>query len=185
MAANVGRLQDALRCRVSIENPSHYLRIDGHDYDEVGFLTELAARTGCGLLLDVNNAYVNAVNHGGDAAAFIAALPATAIGEIHLAGFAEDADAAGDRLLIDDHGSPVADAVWSLYAQAVARLGPVPTLIERDNRVPALAVLEAEAARARTVLQGHAVAQEVFDPAGLAAGSALLPTARAAAGAHT
>ena len=141
-------------------------------------------RTGCGLLLDVNNAFVNAVNHAGDAAAFIAALPAAAVGEIHLAGFAEDADAAGDRLLIDDHGSPVADAVWSLYAQAVARLGPVPTLIERDNDVPALSVLEAEAARARAELQRHAAPHAAVAPARLAARVAPPPGAPAPAGAQ-
>lgn len=100
-------------------------------------------------VLGVNNAYVKAVNHGGDAWAFIRALPAEAIGEIHLAGFAEDHDGAGERLLIDHHGAPVADAVWALYARAVDWLGPVPTLIEPDNHVPALAVLEAGAAMAR------------------------------------
>ena len=181
---HVDEVQHRLRRRLLLENPSTYVEFAASTMDEAQFLNEVVHRTGCGLLLDVNNAYVNAVNHGGDAAAFIAALPAAAVGEIHLAGFAEDADAAGDRLLIDDHGSPVADAVWSLYAQAVARLGPVPTLIERDNHVPALAVLEAEAARARTVLQRHAAAQTVFDPSRQATGPALRPATLAAAGAR-
>jgi len=119
--------------------------------DEAQFLGEVVRRTGCGLLLDVNNAYVNAVNHGRDAWAYIESLPAAAVGEIHLAGYAEDVDGAGNRLLIDHHGAPVADAVWALYARSVARLGPLPTLIERDNHLPALAVLEAEAALARAL----------------------------------
>ncbi|HRC38111.1 MAG TPA: DUF692 domain-containing protein, partial [Rubrivivax sp.] len=130
---HVDEVQQRLRRRLLLENPSTYVEFAASTMNEAQFLNEVVRRTGCGLLLDVNNAYVNAVNHAGDAAAFIAALPAAAVGEIHLAGFAEDADAAGDRLLIDDHGSPVADTVWSLYAQATARLGPVPTLIERDN----------------------------------------------------
>jgi uncharacterized protein (UPF0276 family) len=170
---HVDEVQQRLRRRLLLENPSTYVEFAASTMDEAQFLNEVVRRTGCGLLLDVNNAYVNAVNHGGDAAAFIAALPAAAVGEIHLAGFAEDADAAGDRLLIDDHGSPVADAVWSLYAQAVSRLGSVPTLIERDNDVPALAVLEAEAARARAVLQRHALPHAAFAPACLAACVAL------------
>jgi hypothetical protein len=182
---HVDEVQHRLRRRLLLENPSTYVEFAASTMDEAQFLNEVVHRTGCGLLLDVNNAYVNAVNHGGDAAAFIAALPAAAVGEIHLAGFAEDADAAGDRLLIDDHGSPVADAVWSLYEQALARLGPVPTLIERDNHVPALAVLEAEAARARTVLQRHAAAQAAVDPTRQATGSALRPATLAAAGART
>ena len=181
---HVDEVQHRLRHRLLLENPSTYVEFAASTMDEAQFLNEVVRRTGCGLLLDVNNAYVNAVNHAGDAAAFIAALPAAAVGEIHLAGFAEDADAAGDRLLIDDHGSPVADAVWSLYAQAAARLGPVPTLIERDNDVPALAVLEAEAARARAVLQRHAAPHAAVAPARLAARVAPPRDALAAAGAH-
>ena len=152
---HVDEVQHRLRRRLLLENPSTYVEFASSSMDEAQFLNEVVRRTGCGLLLDVNNAYVNAVNHGGDAAAFIAALPAAAVCEIHLAGFAEDFDAAGDRLLIDNHGAPVAEAVWALYDQALARLGPVPTLIERDNDVPALPVLEAEAAMARALLQHH------------------------------
>jgi hypothetical protein len=117
--------------------------------DEGGFLAEVVRRTGCGLLLDVNNAYVSGVNGGRDPWELIAALPADAIGEIHLAGFAEDRDAAGDRLLIDTHGAPVDANVWALYRRAVERIGPVPTLIERDQDLPPLSVLEAEADTAR------------------------------------
>jgi uncharacterized protein (UPF0276 family) len=163
---HVDEVQQRLRRRLLLENPSTYVEFAASTMDEAQFLNEVVRRTGCGLLLDVNNAYVNAVNHGGDAAAFIASLPAAAVGEIHLAGFAEDTDAAGDRLLIDHHGAPVAAAVWALYDQAVARLGPVPTLIERDNDVPALAVLEAEAALARDVLQRHAAPRAALHPAG-------------------
>jgi uncharacterized protein (UPF0276 family) len=181
---HVDELQHRLRRRLLLENPSTYVEFAASTMDEAQFLNEVVRRTGCGLLLDVNNAYVNAVNHGGDAAAFIAALPAAAVGEIHLAGFAEDADAAGDRLLIDHHGAPVAAAVWALYAQAVARLGRVPTLIERDNNVPALAVLEAEAALARAVLQGCAAPRAAFGAAGQAARAARPGAARCAAGAR-
>jgi uncharacterized protein (UPF0276 family) len=146
---HVDQVQARLGRTLLLENPSTYVEFAASTMDEAGFLGEVVRRTGCGLLLDVNNAYVNAVNHGGDAWAFIRALPADAVGEIHLAGFAEDLDGAGERLLIDHHGAPVADAVWALFTRAVEALGPVPTLIERDNDIPALAVLEAEAATAR------------------------------------
>jgi uncharacterized protein (UPF0276 family) len=146
---HIDQAQSALGRRLLLENPSTYVEFASSTMDEATFLREVVRRTGCGLLLDVNNAYVSAVNHGGDAWAFIGALPAEAVGEIHLAGFAEDLDGAGARLLIDHHGAPVAEAVWSLYARTLQWLGPVPTLIERDNHIPELAVLEAEAALAR------------------------------------
>ena len=153
---HVDAAQQRLRRRLLLENPSTYVEFASSSMDEAQFLGEVVRRTGCGLLLDVNNAYVSAVNHGRDAWAFIAALPAAAVGEIHLAGYAEDSDGAGARLLIDHHGAAVADAVWALYAQTVDRMGPRPTLIERDNHLPALAVLEAEAALARTILASPA-----------------------------
>lgn len=149
VCAHIDQVQDRLGRRLLLENPSTYVEFTSSSMDEAGFLGEVVRRTGCGLLLDVNNAYVNAVNHGGDAWAFMRALPAEAIGEIHLAGFAEDLDGAGERLLIDHHGAPVAEAVWALYARTIEWLGPVPTLIERDNDIPSLAVLDAEAAQAR------------------------------------
>jgi uncharacterized protein (UPF0276 family) len=142
---HIDALQHRLRRQVLLENPSSYVAFASSTFDEAEFLAAVVRRTGCGLLLDVNNAYVSAVNHGGDAQAFIDALPAQAVGEIHLAGHAVDQDAAGAPLLIDDHGSPVSAAVWALYRHAVARLGAVPTLIERDNDVPAFDVLRAEA----------------------------------------
>ncbi|MBL8323518.1 MAG: DUF692 domain-containing protein [Rubrivivax sp.] len=148
---HIDQAQERLRRRLLLENPSTYVTFAASTTDEGAFLSEVVRRTGCGLLLDVNNAYVSAMNHGLDAWALIEALPATAVGEIHLAGHAVDRDAAGDPLLIDDHGSEVPAAVWALYARTIERLGPVPTLIERDNDVPPLVRLEAEAALAAAV----------------------------------
>lgn len=113
----------------------------------------VARRTGCGILCDVNNVYVSAANHGFDASAYLAALPAAAIGEIHLAGHAVRQLEQGRTLCIDDHGSRVAPAVWALYAEALARFGAVPTLVEWDTDVPPLDVLLDEAARARARLE--------------------------------
>lgn len=153
VCAHVDRIQTRLRRRMLLENPSTYVEFDSSTMPEGTFLAEVVRRTGCGLLLDVNNAHVSAVNHGRDPWALIESLPVHAIGEIHLAGHAEDRDAGGDRLLIDDHGAPVDVAVWQLHARTLARLGPVPTLIERDNDVPPLPVLAAEAAQARAALR--------------------------------
>lgn len=146
---HVDQAQQHLGRRLLLENPSTYVEFAASTMDEATFLSEVARRTGCGLLLDVNNAYVSAVNHGRDPWLLLGAVPASAVGEIHLAGFAEDRDAAGDRLLIDTHGTAVAAEVWALYRRTIARLGAVPTLIERDQDVPPLAVLAAEAAQAR------------------------------------
>lgn len=150
IAENVARTQDALGRRILVENPSHYLALDGHDYAETDFLSELVRRTGCGLLVDVNNVFVSAANLGVDAGAYLDALPAEAIGEIHLAGHAEDTGGGG--LLIDTHGAPVAEPVWALFERLVARIGPRPTLIERDEDVPDFDVLAAERDRAAGVL---------------------------------
>lgn len=147
---NVGRMQDALGRRVLVENPSLYLPLQGHALDEVDFLTALAARTGCGLLVDVNNVFVSASNLGYAAETYLDALPADAIGEIHLAGHAPDPGGSG--LLIDTHGAPVADAVWALFERLIRRIGPRPTLIERDDDIPAFATLLAERDRAAAVL---------------------------------
>src|SRR5262249_3765948 len=119
---HVDQVQDCLARRMLLENPSTYVEFDASTMDEASFLREVVRRTGCGLLRAVSNAYVSAVNHGRDAETFLDALPLRAVGEIHLAGFAEDRDAAGDRLLIDAHGSPVDEAVWRLYGEALARL---------------------------------------------------------------
>lgn len=150
---HIDRVQTRLRRRMLLENPSSYVAYECSTWDEGAFIAEVVRRTGCGALLDVNNAYVSGVNHGRDPWALIEALPAEAVGEIHLAGFAEDRDAAGDRMLIDHHGAPVDAAVWALYQRTLERLGPRPTLIERDNEVPALPVLAAEAAHARAAMR--------------------------------
>lgn len=142
---HIDQVQSTLQCRMLLENPSTYLRYAHNDYAEPDFLAEVVQRTGCGLLLDVNNVYVSCINHGDDAWAYVRRLPRQAIAQIHLAGFAEEVDGAGDRLLIDHHGAPVAQSVWQLYARTLHWLGrAVPTLIERDNAVPALAVMLAE-----------------------------------------
>jgi len=151
IAANVSIVQDALERPIAIENPSHYLAIDGHEIDEIAFLSELVRRTGCGLLVDVNNAYVSARNLGLDANAVVDAFPADAVAEIHLAGHSAD-PALGNALLIDTHDAPIAPAVWALFERLVARIGPRPTLIERDGNLPAHAELDAERARAAAVL---------------------------------
>lgn len=148
---NVGRMQDALKRRIAIENPSHYLRIEGHAWDEIDFMAELARRSGCGLLLDVNNVLVGARNLGYDAAAYIDRVPASLIMEVHLAGHTPD-PALGQALLIDSHDAPVAPEVWALYARLVARVGPRPTLIERDDHLPEFATLMAERARAAALM---------------------------------
>lgn len=148
---NVCRTQDTLKRRIVIENPAHYLRIEGHAWDEIDFMTELARRSGCGLLLDVNNVHVGASNLGYDAAACIDRVPAGLVMEVHLAGHAPD-PALGQALLIDSHDAPVAPDVWALYARLLARIGPRPTLIERDDKLPEFAVLMAERAEAAALM---------------------------------
>lgn len=151
IAANVGRMQDALGRKVLIENPSLYLPLTGHDLDEVDFLKALVAQTGCGLLVDVNNVFVSASNLGYRAETYLDALPAEAIGEIHLAGHAPDEG--GSDLLIDTHGAPVAEPVWTLHRRLIDRIGPRPTLIERDDDIPDFATLMAERDRAAAMLE--------------------------------
>lgn len=153
VCGHVDQVQNRLRRRMLLENPSTYVAFEASTMSEGDFISEVVRRTGCGLLLDVNNAYVSAVNHGCDPWRLIESLPVSAVEEVHLAGFAEDVDAAGDRLLVDHHGSPVDEAVWSLYVRTIDRLGPVPTLIERDHDVPPLSVMAAEAARAREAMR--------------------------------
>lgn len=149
---HIDRVQERLGRRMLLENPATYVEFEASTLAETEFIDEVIRRTGCGLLLDVNNAYVSCVNHGRDASAYLRALPLAAVGEIHLAGFAEDVDAAGNRLLIDAHGSAVANAVWDLYAEAVGYTGSMATLIERDNDIPALTVLHAEARHAEAMM---------------------------------
>lgn len=152
VADNVGRTQDALGRRIAIENPAHYLRIETHGWDEIDFLAELARRTGCGLLLDVNNVFVGARNLGYSAEAYVDAVPGELVTEIHLAGHTADANL-GAALLIDSHDAPVAAGVWTLYARLLARIGARPTLIERDGNLPDFATLMAERAVAEAQLR--------------------------------
>lgn len=142
---HIDQVQSHLGRRMLLENPATYLEFTASTWDEASFLSEVLRRTGCGLLLDVNNVYVSSINHGRDAHAFMRGLPLAQVGEIHLAGFAQAHDGNGDLLLIDSHGAPVAQAVWELYAFTLGLTGPVATLLERDNAVPAWPVLLAEA----------------------------------------
>lgn len=151
IADNIARTQHALGRRIAIENPSHYLRMDGHDWSETDFLVELTRRTGCGLLLDVNNVYVGAHNVGFDAHAYVDAIPADAIMEIHLAGHSLDTTSE-PPLLVDTHDAAIVDGVWALYRTVIERIGARPTLIERDDNVPAFDVLLAERSVAQAIL---------------------------------
>jgi len=158
VARNVEIVQAALRRPILVENPSLYMPLDGHEMTETEFLAGLVARTGCGLLVDVNNVHVSANNLGFSAAAYLDAIPAEAVGEIHLAGHDPD-PTLGERLLIDTHGAPVAEAVWALYERLIARIGPRPTLIERDDDIPAFDVLMGERDRAQAILHARAAAR--------------------------
>ena len=153
VAAHVDELQNTLQRRVLIENPASYLSFSDGTIAEPQFLAELAARTGCGLLLDINNVYVSAINLGFDPQIYLDAFPLGYVGEIHLAGHSAADDAEGRAMLIDTHGAPIADPVFALYEHVLARTGPLPSLIERDNDVPAWAALAAEAATANALLQ--------------------------------
>ncbi|MBK5300305.1 MULTISPECIES: MNIO family bufferin maturase [Gammaproteobacteria] len=149
---HIDQVQSNLKRPMLLENPATYLAFQRSTMDEADFISEVIRRTGCGLLLDVNNVYVSCINHQRDPLTYIDALPLQAVGEIHLAGFAEDTDSLGDRLLIDDHGAPIDNAVWALYRQVLDRVGPIATLIERDNQLPAFSVLHAEARQADELL---------------------------------
>jgi len=149
IAGHIDRVQTVLKRPILIENPSLYMHLRGHEMSETDMLTALCTRTGCGLLIDVNNVHVSASNLGFDARQWLDAIPTAMIGEIHLAGHAADAQR---PLLIDTHGASVAEAVWSLYDHLVARIGPRPTLIERDDDIPPYAELMAERDRAHNVL---------------------------------
>lgn len=150
---HIDQVQSHLGRRMLLENPATYVEFAASTWDEAAFLSEVLRRTGCGLLLDVNNVYVSSINHQRDAHAVIRALPLAQVGEIHLAGFAQAQDGNGDLLLIDSHGSPVAQAVWDLYAFTLGLTGPVATLLERDNDIPAWPVLLAEAGVAERQLR--------------------------------
>jgi len=152
ICAHIDQVQGSLGCRMLLENPATYVTFDSSTWSETDFLTELVRRTGCGLLLDINNVFVSATNHRFDPRAYLAAFPLAAVGEIHLAGH-DTEDLPSGPLLIDTHGAPVADPVWELYTEVLELAGPLPTLIEWDTDVPDFPVLVSEAARARTVLE--------------------------------
>jgi uncharacterized protein (UPF0276 family) len=157
----VGRVQDALGRRLVLENVSSYVRFAVDEMAEHEFVAELARRADCLLLLDVNNVYVSGVNHGFDPRAYIDAMPAERVVQIHLAGHSVE-----EGLLIDTHDAPVCEAVWALYRHTLQRIGPRPTMIERDDHIPALAELLAELAVARGI--ADAVASQALPEAGRA-----------------
>lgn len=154
VADHIDEVHDTIGRRMLLENPSTYLAFEESEMAEVDFLKELARRTGCGLLLDVNNVFVSATNQQTDPVSYIDAFPMEAVGEIHLGGHDEDHDDHGAPLLIDSHGREVADPVWALYAHVIQSVGLRPTLIEWDTDVPDWPTLSAEADRAATVLSG-------------------------------
>jgi len=149
---HVDEVQEFVGRQMLLENPSTYIRFDHNDMDEVTFLTEVSNRTGCGLLLDVNNVFVSATNHNFNPEDYIKAFPLEKIGEIHLAGHATEEDDTGKPLLIDAHDRKVSDPVWKLYEQTIARTTGIPTLIEWDTNIPEWAVLFAEAKFAQDVM---------------------------------
>ena len=149
VASRVQRVQEFLRAPLVLENVSSYLQFPEDEMTEAEFMAALVRRTGCGLLLDVNNVYVNSINHGFDADRFLQALPPGAVRQVHLAGHSDEGG-----FLVDTHDAPVCEAVWALYERAVRRFGAVPTMIERDDDIPALSVLLDELARARTLAAG-------------------------------
>jgi len=152
VCSHIGQIQDTLGMRMLLENPSTYVAFVASTMSEIDFLRAVVRRTGCGLLLDVNNVYVSSVNHGFDSAAYIDAFPIEHVGEFHLAGFTEDRDSDGARLLIDAHGCAVSEMVWRLYRRALHRACAAPTLIEWDNDIPEFAVVADEVDRARDII---------------------------------
>lgn len=151
IVSNITQVQERLQRPIALENPSHYVTFDEHEFDEVDFLVEIARRSGCTLLLDVNNVYISANNLGYRPEGVIDAVPAGLITEVHLAGHSAD-PALGTALLIDSHDTPVAPAVWTLYERLIARIGARPTLIERDEHIPEFADLLAEREHAHRMI---------------------------------
>jgi len=149
---HVDELQEAVGRPILLENPSTYVAFEQSTMSEIDFISAIATRTGCGLLLDVNNIYVSATNHGFDPCDYLEAFPIHHVGEIHLAGHAQDEDEAGRPLLIDSHDREVCDAVWELYAALIERSGPVPTLVEWDGNIPAWPILLAEMEKANALM---------------------------------
>jgi uncharacterized protein (UPF0276 family) len=157
---HIDQVQEAIRRPMLLENPSTYVAFRDSTMSEIDFIRDVARRTGCGLLLDVNNVLVSATNHGFSALDYLADFPLAGVGEIHLAGHAEQSDDEGEPLLIDSHDGPVADAVWKLFEIVISRCGPVPTLVEWDSNIPDWPVLKAEAAVAQAILDRCQIAVE-------------------------
>ncbi len=155
VSEHIDEVQHAIRRQILLENPSTYVAFRESTMSETDFIRGIVQRTGCRLLLDVNNVFVSATNHGYSARKYLSDFPIECVGEIHLAGHAEQTDDEGDRLLIDSHDGPVADAVWKLFEMVLSRSGPIPTLVEWDSNIPEWPVLKAEAAAAREILDQH------------------------------
>jgi uncharacterized protein len=155
VADHIEQVQEALGRQLLLENPSTYLIFPESTMSETLFIAELVRRTGCGLLLDINNVFVSAANHGFAALDYLADFPLEHVGEIHLAGHTQQADDEGELLLIDSHDRPVADAVWKLFDVIISQCGPIPTLIEWDSDLPDWAGLKAEADAAQTIIDRH------------------------------
>lgn len=156
VADHIDEVQETIGRPILLENPSTYVVFLQSTMSETDFLRGLVRRTGCGLLLDVNNVFVSATNHGYSALDYLADFPLDHVGEIHLAGHAEQSDDEGDPLLVDSHDGPVAGAVWKLFDIVIGQRGPVPTLVEWDSNIPGWPVLKAEAAAAQAILDRHA-----------------------------
>lgn len=156
VCAHIDQVQDTLARQMLLENPSTYIAFAESTYSEIDFIAEVVRRTGCGLLLDVNNIHVASTNQQWDPVRYIDEYPLAHVREIHLAGYTQEADDEGRPLLIDTHDRPVADIVWALFAHAIAKLGPTPTLIEWDAKVPAWPQLQDEADRAEAIMCGTA-----------------------------
>jgi uncharacterized protein len=156
VVSHINEVQDALGQSILLENPSTYVAFDTSTMGETDFIREIANRTGCGLLLDVNNVFVSATNHNYSPARYLADFPLEKVREIHLAGHATEEDDEGAPLLIDAHDRPVADSVWALFEKVIATRGLVPTLIEWDNDLPEWAVLKGEADKANNILSRYA-----------------------------
>jgi uncharacterized protein (UPF0276 family) len=163
---HIDQMQDAIRRPILLENPSTYVTFRESTMSETDFIRRVAQRTGCGLLLDINNVFVSATNHGFSAAQYLTDFPLSRVGEIHLAGHAWQTDDDDEPLLIDSHDGPVADPVWALFETTINRCGAIPTLIEWDSKVPDWPILKAEAAAAQAILDRvHSIARRAYDHA--------------------
>lgn len=156
VCAHVARMQEAIGRTILLENPATYVLFEESDWEETEFLAEVVRRTGCGLLLDLNNVFVSATNHGFSPMTYLGRFPLDHVGEIHLAGHDTQCDDDGEALLIDSHDRPVSDPVWSLYRTIIGQTGPLPTLVEWDADIPEWPVLKAEAGAAQAILDDAA-----------------------------